>query len=305
MPPGLTLARDRVERLARVHRAPHHGQAGPGVDPAAEQGGRVDDDLGQRVHQVGGQVRPGGVPAGAGQLDVDRVGGRGERARAHADQAGRQLRVAVQRVDGGDVLESAGRDQLGRSGGNRLLGALEDQADPAREPALAGELLQGQAEAEHHRGVHVMTARVRDLGHRRLVGHVLEVLQRQRVEVGPERDHPVTLADVADHAVALGQQTGRQAGHGELTGDQGRRLELVVGRLGVRVQVPSNGYELLAVRGEPAVELAGQWLGTGQRPGPLLLGPLGLRQSSSHVGFRITLDVCRVFAMRDSLDRFR
>ncbi|GAA0542472.1 hypothetical protein GCM10010172_24890 [Paractinoplanes ferrugineus] len=57
------------------------------------------------------------------------------------------------------------------------------------------------------------------------------------------------------------------------------------------VDGPTNGYELRAVRGEPAVELAGQGLGTGQRPGPLrwdlVSRPL---QSSSHVGFRIALE---------------
>ncbi|GIE99124.1 hypothetical protein Ari01nite_65890 [Paractinoplanes rishiriensis] len=45
------------------------------------------------------------------------------------------------------------------------------------------------------------------------------------------------------------------------------------------------------MRGEPAVELAGQGLGAGQRPGPLRLGLFcRLRQSSSHVGFRIALE---------------
>src|SRR3954452_17997476 len=55
--------------------------------------------------------------------------------------------------------------------------------------------------------------------------------------------------------------------------------------------MPTNGYQLRAVRGEPAVELAGQGLGGGQRPGPLQMGlPRRLRQSSSHVGFRIALE---------------
>jgi hypothetical protein len=55
--------------------------------------------------------------------------------------------------------------------------------------------------------------------------------------------------------------------------------------------VPTNRYELRAVGGKPAVELAGQGLGAGQRPGPLRLGlVMRRRQSSSHVGFRIALE---------------
>ena len=138
VPRDLTVARDRVERLARVHRAPDHRDAGARIDPAVQQRGHVDDHPAQGVHQVGGQVRAGGVAARAGEGDLDRVGGRGERAGAHADQAGRQLRVAVQRVDRGDVLERTGRDHLGRAGRHALLGRLEDQPDPAGQLALLG-----------------------------------------------------------------------------------------------------------------------------------------------------------------------
>ena len=40
--------------------------AGPRVDPAGQRGRQLGDDLAQRVDQVGGQVRAGGVAAGAG-----------------------------------------------------------------------------------------------------------------------------------------------------------------------------------------------------------------------------------------------
>jgi hypothetical protein len=226
------------------------------------------------------------VAARAGQLDLDRVRGRGERAGAHPDQAGRQLRVAVQREDRGDVLERAGRDHLRRPGRERLLGGLEDQPDPAGQLTALGELGQRETEAQHDRGVHVVAAGVRHVLHGRAVRHVLEVGQRQRVQVGPEGDHPVALTDVADQTVAFGQHLRLEAGHRELPGDQCGSFELVVRAFRMRVNMAPNRYQLRASGGEPAVELAGQGLGTGQRPGPLRLGPFGLRQSSSHVGFQ-------------------
>ncbi len=211
-----------------MDRAPDQRHPRPRVDAAVEQGRHVDDDPAERVHQVGGQVRPGGVPAGAGEFDPDRVGGRGERAGADPDQAGRQLRVAVQGVDRGDVLEPAGGDHLGRAGRDRLLAGLEQQPHPAGQlPALV-ELGQRQAEAEQDGGVHVVAAGVRDLLDGAAVRHVLQVVQRQRVQIGAERDHPLALADVADHTVAPGHQARREAGQGQLTDDQRGRLEFGV-----------------------------------------------------------------------------
>jgi hypothetical protein len=287
----VALAGDGVERLAGVHRAPHHGQPGARVDPAVQQRRHVDDHPAQRVHQVGGQVRAGGVPAGAGQRHLDGVGGGGERAGPHADQAGRELRVAVQRVDRGDVLERAGLDHLGGAGRHALLGGLEDQPHPAGQLALLVQLRQGQAEAEQHGGVHVVAAGVRDVRDGGAVRHVLGVLQRQRVQVGAERHHPVAGADVAEQAVALGQQLRGQAGHGQLTGDQRGGLELRVRHLRVRVDVPADGYQLGPVGGEPAVQLAGQWVRSGRRAREgRHLDALRHRQSTRHVGFTVTFE---------------
>jgi hypothetical protein len=278
-------AGDRVERLARLHRSPDHGHARSRVDPAVEQRRHVDDDPAKRVHEIRRQVRPGRVPAGAGERDVDRVGGCGERSGAHAHQAGGQLRVAVQRVDGGDVLECAGRDHPRRAGRHAFLGRLEDQPDPAGQFVLGVELGQRQPEAEQYCGVHVVAAGVRHIHDRGAVRDVLGVLQRQRVQVGPERDDPLALADVADDAVALRQQLRGQSGDGQFAGDERGCLELREGQLRVRVEVPTDGYQLGSAGGEPAVELAGQRVGAGRwaRPGRHRGAIWHLGQSSGHV----------------------
>jgi hypothetical protein len=186
----------------------------------------------------------------------------------------------------------AGSDDLGRAGRHALLGRLEDQPDPAGQLALLVQLGQGQPEAEQHGGVHVVTAGVRDVRHRGPVRHVLGVLQRQRVQVGAEGDHPVARTDVADDAVALGQQLRREPGHGQLPGDQRGRLELVVRQLRMRVQVPPDGHQLGAAGRQPAVELAGQRVGAGRRAREgshrRALGHVG--QSSGHVGVSIGVE---------------
>ena len=125
-----------------------------------------------------------------------------------------RLRVAVQREDLRHVVQAAGLDDLQRAAGQDLLGRLEDQPDPAVQLAAVGELGQQHADAEQDRGVHVVAAGVADALHGGAVRHVLGVVQRQGVDVGAQRDDRAVgpAVDVADHAVALGQQPRAQPG---------------------------------------------------------------------------------------------
>jgi hypothetical protein len=182
----------------------------------------------------------------------------------------------VQAVDGGDVLQPTGGDHLGRALRHRLLGGLEEQPDPAGKLVVLGELGQRQTDTEQDRGVHVVPAGVRDTIHRRPVRHVLGVRQRQGVKVGPERDHAIATADVADDAVALGQEPGLQADHGQLPSHESGGLELLMRELRVRVNMTPYGYELSPSGGQPTVELAWQWIGPGWRLGP------GRRHRTAH-----------------------
>jgi hypothetical protein len=118
--------------------------------------------------------------------------------------------------------------------------------------------------------VHIVPAGVTYTVHSGAVGHVLDVLQGKRVQVGAERDGPAVPARVApahitpaqitgyiaDHAVAAGQQAGGQAGRSELARDQRGRLELPAGEFRVGVQVTAQRHQFGAAGGKPAVELA-------------------------------------------------
>ena len=61
--------------------------------------GQLGDDLAEREGEVLGQVRAAGVAAGAGEPDLDAVGGAGERAHPQPDLADVDAGVAVQRED--------------------------------------------------------------------------------------------------------------------------------------------------------------------------------------------------------------
>jgi hypothetical protein len=196
----------------------------------------------------------------------------------------------VQREDRADVLQPAGGDHTGSTGRDALLGRLEQQPHAAGKLVALVQVGHREADAQQDRGVHVVAAGVGDTVHRRAVGHVLRVLQRQGVEVGPQCDHSVAGADVADDPVARGQQPRREAGDGELAGDQRGRLELLVRELRVCVEVTSYGYQLGSPGGEPSVELTGQRVGPGRRIGPRRHRAAGRqRQRTRHVGFSITV----------------
>src|SRR3546814_12434595 len=105
-------------------------------------------DVAQDAHQVHGELRPGGGPAGAGEVDGDRVGGRGDGADPEADRPGGQLGLAVQAVDHGDVVEPAVGDDVQSAAGQPLLGRLEDQPHAATPRGQAFSELQDAAAPE-------------------------------------------------------------------------------------------------------------------------------------------------------------
>ncbi len=101
-PGQLRVLRDHVRGVARLDPAPGEGKAGAGVDPAGDQRGDVDGDPGGGGDQVGGQVRAGGVPAGAVERDLQAVAGAGDRPVPQPDPPGLHPGVAVHGEDPAD-----------------------------------------------------------------------------------------------------------------------------------------------------------------------------------------------------------
>ena len=169
--------------------APDHAGARPGVEAAAQGRGQLGDQRGQGVGQVLGQVRARGVPAAPGEPHAEAVGGAGDGTDAQAHLPDVERGVAVEPEGVGDVLEPAGGDHLQGASGHDLLGGLEEQPDPTGEPPLAVQPLQGEPGPEQRRGVHVVAAGVRDLVGAAAPGVLGLVADRERVEVGAQRDH--------------------------------------------------------------------------------------------------------------------
>ena len=100
---------------------------------------------------------------------------------------------------------------------------------------------QRHGDAEDDGGVHVVPAGVAEALAGGGVGHVLEVGQRQGVDVGAQDDDRVAGPDLADQAGAGGQPARLEPVVAQPLLQEGGRLELGEGQLRVGVQVPAGG----------------------------------------------------------------
>jgi hypothetical protein len=157
----------------------------------------------------------------------------------------------VQREDPLDVLEHPGVDRVQRAAGHALLGRLEDHPDPAGQGRAGG---QRERRAEHRGRVHVVTAGVADTRHRGHVRDVLDVLQRQRVDVRAQRHHPLARADLAGQTGADRQHPGLQADRLQGLDQLGGGAVLGVPELGMAVQIATERDQIRTVLGEPLVQ---------------------------------------------------
>jgi hypothetical protein len=163
----------------------------------------------------------------------------------------------VQREGADGAVQHALLHDAQPTAGDLLLGGLEDAADGAGQPGLPGE---GQGDAEQHRGVHVVPAGVAEAGAGGGVLDVLEVGQRQRVDVGAQHHDRAAVPavrprrDVADQPGAAGQPARVQPGGAQPLLEEGGGLVLGEAELGMRVQVPADRDQLVGVGGGPGVD---------------------------------------------------
>ena len=176
----------------------------------ASSGGQLGGELGGGRHQVGGQVRAGGVPAGAVEGDLQPVAGRGDRAGPQPDPADVDPRVAVHGEDPAHAVQDPGLDGVERAAGQDLLGGLEQQPHRARQQPLPVELGQHQPGAEHDSWcARRARRRARGPGTVERYGDALLVsgMGRASMSARSASMRPVAVpgADVADQSGAAGQ----------------------------------------------------------------------------------------------------
>ena len=211
----------------------------------------LGDQQSEGLDQVRRQVRAGGVATRRGELDLDQVAGRGDRAGPGAELAHLQPRVAVQGEDPLDAVDGAVRDHVHRSAGLHLLGGLEDQPDTAGQRGRARERETG---AQHHRGVGVVPARVHDVRHRRGERQPGGLVQREGVDVGAQRHAAPPMAHVTDQAGAVGEGARLEACGGQQPADHRRGAALGPAQLRRGVQLPTPGDDLGPVQRQPGVQ---------------------------------------------------
>ena len=235
---------DDVVGRAGLDQAPHHADAGARVEAAGQDRRQLGDQLAEREGEVLGQVRTGGVPALAAELDADRVGGAGERALAQPDLADVEARVAVQAEDAGDAVEGA----AARSARARRRASPPRPAGRAAGPdrQLAGGVRrgQGQAGADQGGGVHVVAAGVGDAAHRLAHGSSVRSSTGSASRSARSATSGPLCPDLGDQSAA------RHPPHPETCllepgGDPLGRAHLAPRQLGVGVQVAPEVDQLV------------------------------------------------------------
>ena len=229
------------------------------VDLPGEQAGQVGDQPAEGVDQVDGELRARGVPAGAGQRDVDPVAGRGDGPGAQPDGArpareGSQCRANAREAPSSTPEATTSMAPPG----------MVSSAGWKTQPHRAGQAVergQGGATPSSDGRVHVVPAGVaqalagRGVG-RRPSGRPAAARRCRPAGRPPaRRSRPRRPARCRSAAAAASARRRAAAARGRTVVSNSANAELRVG-----VQVPAGGDQLRVVRGDPVVDGGAQLL---------------------------------------------
>ena len=247
------VLRDRVGRLARLHRAPDQHGARARVDLPREQQRQLGDQQPERLDEVGGQVRPRRVPARRGEPDLQHVARRRDRPDPGAEPAdlaaaGRSAaRRSARRPPSRRRRPCRSRRRAGsprRAGRSAAPGRAASGAAASARPAPSSMAVCASCPQA------CMTP-VDGRGER----EAGVLVQRQGVEVGAQRDAALAEPDVADEAGAAGQGARLEPGRHQRAARRTPWCGARRGRAPVRRAASAARPTTLArVRGEPRVE---------------------------------------------------
>ena len=157
------------------------------------------------------------------------------------------MRMSQLVVDGedrvaGEFIEQPVVDHLARAAA-AFFGGLEDEVHGALEVAL---LAQHLGRAQQHRGVAVMATGMHAAGILRAVLEIVDLVHRQGIHVGAKADglQRVAFAQGSDHAGPAEPPRHFQAPFRELGSDDVRRPRLLIGQLGMGMDVAADGGNL-------------------------------------------------------------
>ena len=205
-----------------------------------------DQDVRLREHDVDERLGLRRVPAFPADRQVQLVGRRHERAGAHADDAGGQLRRDVLpehphgRADAGHLAQHAGLDHGIGAAGDLLLAGLEDEPD--RPGQVRAGLVQHPRRAEQARRVDVVPAGVHHARRAcsRSRGPVASSMGSASMSARSATTGPGPPADDVRHDARPADALDRgQPDVAQHAGDERGRLVLGERQLGVLVEVPA------------------------------------------------------------------
>ena len=214
------------------------------------------------------------MPTGAHHLNIDNVRRRRNRTLADTDTPHRQLGLHVQGKNCRHTRQRTPADHRGSTSIHDLLGRLENASNTLRQSnTLLHRISHSARKTQQHRGVHVMATRMHHTRILRRERQTRVLRNRQRINIRT-KSHPQgpwfrqTRGVIVFSAIRRGVinrmkiiNVDIQAGGGKQHrfqpmmaqhfGDERRRLDLIMGGLGVRMQVLAPRSYLALVLGQP------------------------------------------------------
>ena len=147
--------------------------------------------------------------------------------------------------------QRARADRVDGAAGHQLLGGLEDQPQRNRQFRHPRQRQRG---SQQDRGMRVVAAGVRRVGHGRFIRGTGPLGHRQRVHVGAQRDPRFVFgAEIAGQPRPAGQHLRVEPHVGQPFGDELCGGVFLAAQLRVAVEVPPPGDQVIGMLGQPRI----------------------------------------------------
>jgi hypothetical protein len=235
-----------------MNRAENQCESLAGVDRGTENSGKVDHDPGGCGYQVHCPVWPCGVTTRSGQGDGEFVGTGGYRASSNTELPGLEGRIDVESENRGKTVDQALSDHLDSPPRKSFFSRLEQESHGGTFLHLA----EDDGETESDSRMSIVAACVHPPRVLRLRDVSRRLIDREGIDVGAEGTNRI-LSAVHPESGPRSAIDGSEAAADESILDDARRLILVIRRLWVLVELPSQ----LEGVGEDALDQVSDFLG--------------------------------------------
>ena len=237
--------------MACVDGPEHQHGAGTRIQPAAEQRGKLRDHAGQSVHNIGGDLWPGGMPTRAMHMHMNNIRSRRDRSSAQPNLANPKLRLRVQGKNAAHIIQSAPGDHIRRATLHDFLRRLENETKPNGERIR----IQRTRQRQHNRGMHIVPAGVHHPRGGGAKSHGCGFFDGQRIQVSTKRNARTDTRANIHHQPCGGKQGWSHPVLAEHSRNELGGAALLVRKLRVSMKMPPPTNHCLAMRGKPFVNV--------------------------------------------------